>query len=375
MIIVVGAGPAGLATAYHLQRRGLPYRILEKNDVGHTWRNQYDRLHLHTFKQVSGLPGLPMPEHYPPFPSADEHHQYLRDYAAHFNFNIETNTEVQRAVYDDHLWHLSTNHGQVSGSALVVATGIWSTPHRPTFAGESAFHGQIVHAQQYKNPKPFEGQRVLVVGVGNSGTEIAVDLSEAGIETAIAVRSGVDFVKYPNTVTAVKVAAWLFRTLPESVSEALLRKVRADFSDLGLPPAPGRHLDAFPVVGYDLPETVKAGRVDLYPGLARFTETGVVFDDGRTADFDTVILATGYRPTVDFVADSLEFDADGWPILEHWHSTKNPFLYCVGFTYPTTEGFLQAIGRMTREAVNDLHHRLKTSRPEALKACQASLTA
>lgn len=350
MIIIVGAGPAGLATAYYVRQRGLPYRVLERRAIGYAWQNHYDRLHLHTLKQVSSLPGLPMPRSYPPFPSAAQVQEYLQIYARHFALRVECGVAVQRADYDG-AWRLQTSNGRVTCDTLIVTTGIWSTPYCPQFGGETEFGGQILHSSAYRNAEPFRGKRVLVVGVGNSGAEIAAELGAQGVETGIAVRTGATFVPKPTAPVAMRAAALALRKLPRALGERALRAVRPDFSALGLPP-PGSPLDAYPVVGYDLPHAVEAGRVAVYGGIARFVPGGARFSDGCEQPFDAVILATGYRPTLDVVAHELCLDAHGRPLLDqHWRAINNPALLCVGFWYPTTEGWLQAIGRVARAAV------------------------
>lgn len=349
--VVIGAGPAGLAAAYYLQQRQIPFAILEKASVAHAWQNHYDGLRLHTLKEVSALPGRPMPAHYPPFATRQQVVDYLQEYAAHFQFPIHPHTEVLGAQYDTQ-WHIRTTQGEWTAADLIVATGIWSTPHQPHFAGEADFHGRILHANAYKNAAPFAGQRVLVVGAGNSGTELAVELAEAGAETAILVREGVSFVPYPTSAAAMRTAAWLFRYLPDAWGHWLLARSRPRFDHLGLP-WPKRPLpQVYPVVGFELPQAVAAGRVRVYnAGIERFTAEGVRFADGQEAPFETVFMATGYRPTVDFVAPYLDLDARGWPILDHWRSPRQPHLFCIGFTYPNTAGWLQNIGRVAREAV------------------------
>ncbi len=355
MVVIVGAGPAGLATAYELQRRGVPYRILERNAIGHTWSNQYDRLHLHTLKQVSALPGLPMPASYTRFPSAHAFHAYLRAYAQHFKLNITCGVEVKDARWSDGSWRLQTNHCVVAATTLVVAAGIWSTPVRPMFAGQEQFGGAIIHSKAYHNAAPFAGQRVLVVGAGNSGSEIAVDLSEHDVTTSIAIRGGVTFVPFPTSPTAMRIGAWMFRHLPRPLGEALLRHVRRDYTEIGIPPPLQPLLDSYPVVGYQLPQAVATGKIVRYGGIARFVPRGVQFTDGQYAEFDSVIMAIGYRPTVQFVARDIELDTRGRPRVDaHWRSLCNPHLFCVGFDYPTTAGWLQAIGRVARQAAEGI---------------------
>ncbi len=351
MIIVAGGGPAGLALAYYLQRNQVPYRVLERADIGHAWNNHYDRLHLHTLKQVSALPGLAMPADYPQFPSARQFQAYLTEYARHFDLPVETGVEVLSARHNGAGWLIHTGRGLVRAQGLAATTGIWSRPHRPQFPGMETFPGTIMHASLYRNAANFQGRRVLVVGVGNSGSEIAVDLSEQGVETAIAIRSGAVFGPYPQSAALMDGLAWLFRTLPRPAGERLLRRARRDFSHLGLAPPPGMLIDAYPVVGYALPQALAAGRLRRYPALAQIVGEQVYFAGGQVRAFDAIIMATGYRPALDFVAGELDFDAQGHPRLDAaGRSLRQPRLYCVGYTYPTTAGWLQSLGRVARRA-------------------------
>jgi cation diffusion facilitator CzcD-associated flavoprotein CzcO len=353
MVIVVGAGPSGLATAYYLQQQGIDYCVLDKEAAGATWQYHYDRLHLHTLKDVSALPGLPMPADYPRFPSAAQFHAYLQQYARHFGLAIEQGVEVLHADRTSAGWLLHTNQGQLCADALVLATGIWNTPVSPTFAGQEDFEGRVLHVNDYRNPEPFRGQQVLVVGVGNSGAEIAVDLSEHGVTTAIAVRTGSSFAPHPGSAVLVRLLAWFFRHAPRALSKPLLAAARRDFRDIGLPTHPDAPLDYYPVIGYGLPDAVRAGKVTVYGGIERFVPQGVRFVDGREASFDSVLLATGYRPTVQFVQHELERGTD-----------ISPPLFCVGFTYPVTEGFLQSIGREARATVQQVAAALRAQPPK-----------
>ncbi len=364
MILVVGAGPAGLATAYYLQQQGLDYCVLEKEQVGSTWQHHYDRLHLHTLKQVSALPGLPMPADYPDFPSAVQVQQYLQRYARHFALRIEEGVEVQQATHTPQGWHLQTSQGLHQGDLLVMATGIWNTPVVTVLPGEEQFGGLRLHASRYRNAQPFVGQRVLVIGVGNSGAEIAVDLSEHGVETGIAIRTGGSFVDYPKSSTAMRLLAWFYRHAPPSLGRPLLDRGRRKFDHLGITTHPLAPLDHYPVVGYELPEAVEAGQVKVYGTIERLVPGGVRFADGQEQTFDSLILATGYRPTLDLVAHDLEFTPDGTPRLQQGRSTRNAALYCVGFHYPTTEGFLQALGRETQAVVKQIAAQVGQQQPQ-----------
>jgi thioredoxin reductase len=352
LIIVVGAGPAGLAIAYELQRQALPFQIIEQGEVGESWRHHYDRLHLHTLKAVSGLPGLPMPAHYPDFPSGSQVHAYFQAYATHFAFRVQTGVTVQAATAQGTRWQLESSAGALSADVLVLTTGIWHQPFMPKLAGMETFGGAIIHSSRYRNADSFQGQRVLVVGAGNSGSEIALDLVAHGVETTIAIRSTASFVPYPSSAVAVRVAAWLLRYTPAPISEALLRGVRRNYTAIGLPLPQTPLLDTYPVVGYDLPTAIGEGRITRKRGITELTSNAVVFDDGTLCAFDAVILATGYRPSLGFLTGGVTLDDRGRPHVDaQWRSLGQPRLFCVGYHYPANEGWLQSIGRRAKKAV------------------------
>ena len=349
-IIIVGAGPAGLATAYYLQQAKRPFLMLEKAQVGAAWANHYDSLHLHTLKGVSALPGLPMPTTYPAFPSKEQVLTYLQQYARHFDFPIETGVTVQRAWHENGRWQLSTSAGHKTAVSLVLATGIWSNPYCPDLPGMAQFHGRILHSATYQNPEPFQGQRVLVVGAGNSGAEMAAELGFAGIETGVAIRTGVAFVPEPTSETAVRVASWLFRHLPDPIANPLLDQVRPDYTHLGIPTHPDPPVEAYPVVGDDLPRAVEAGAVTVYPDIVSVEKDGVRFGDGRFFACDVLLMATGFRPAINFMEPVPVLDKNGRLLLP----SQFPNLYPIGYYYPATEGWLQAIGRRAKQLVAEM---------------------
>jgi cation diffusion facilitator CzcD-associated flavoprotein CzcO len=193
--IVVGAGPAGLATAAALRARGLSATILEKSDtVGAVWRRHYDRLHLHTDRARSSLPGLAMPKAYGRYPSRAQVVEYLEAYAAKFALKPAFNAPVHAVRRHGQAWRVEAGGNSQTAPIVVVATGLADYPHEPNWPGMETFGGPILHSSAYHNPAPFAGKRVLVVGYGNSGGEIALDLSEAGGDVALAVRSPVNVI-------------------------------------------------------------------------------------------------------------------------------------------------------------------------------------
>src|SRR5580658_863427 len=187
--IIIGAGPAGLASAASMGALGLRATVLEKADtVGSVWRRHYDRLHLHTDRGHSGLPGMAMPRSYPTYPSREQVVEYLESYAAHFRIQPVFDTTVLKVARDGAQWRVDTNKAAVSAPVVVIATGWADFPYRPRWPGFDAFQGNLVHSSEYRNTSAYAGKRVLVVGFGNSGGEIALDLANAGIDTTLAVR-------------------------------------------------------------------------------------------------------------------------------------------------------------------------------------------
>lgn len=347
MIAIVGAGAAGLALAHALQVRGVDATLFEADSVGHVWGRHYERLHLHTLKQVSGLPGLEMPAHYPAFPSGPQVREYLQSYQEHFRLDVRTGVRIVGADWADSSWRLDTSDGPIETDTLIAATGIWSTPWQPRIDGLDRFAGHVLHSSEYRNPASVDGDRVLVVGVGNSGSEIAVELADAGRDVAISVRSGALFVPRPTSVRVSQASAYLLRTLPPHLANLALKAVRRDHADVGLPLPPTCPIDTYPVVGFDLPDAVRAGRVITVPELRSVGVDRAEFADRNERVIDAIVMATGFRPTLDWLPPGVvELRGDGTPVVDDsGRSLRHPALYCVGFSYPNTEGWLQAIGR------------------------------
>jgi len=348
VIAIVGAGAAGLAVAHELQLHGVGSTLLEGDTVGHVWGRHYDRLHLHTLKQVSGLPGMEMPDHYPAFPSGEQVTDYLRAYGRRFQLDVRSGVSVHGAQWNGSSWRLDTTDGPISADVVVAATGIWSTPWQPEIDGLGSFEGQVIHSSEYQNRTTIDGDNVLVIGVGNSGSEIAVELADAGLDVAVSVRSGALFVPRPTSVAISRASAYLLRTLPHHLANAALRAVRRDHADIGLPLPTTCPIDTYPVVGFDLPDAVRAGRVIAVPEVTSVRTDRVIFADRNERVIDSILLATGFRPTLAWLpADVLDLRADGTPVLDASNrSLRHPCLYCVGFDYPDTEGWLQSIGRV-----------------------------
>jgi cation diffusion facilitator CzcD-associated flavoprotein CzcO len=337
-VLIVGAGPAGLATAACLTRRKIPYRLFEAGDMpANTWRRLYDRLHLHTVRALSGLPGYPMPRRFPRYPSREQVVEYLDGYARHFGLVIETGMPVTRAAAADGGWRVETPAGAQTGWALVSATGIFSNPLRARYPGEETFQGRIAHSASYRNAAPFAGQRVLLIGVGNSGAEIAVDLAEHGAKPTVSIRAGANVV--PRSLVGVPIQRWahVIGHLPVGLTQnvlapVLLRQAVRRQTQAGVPrPTVGiLEKPGVPVIGLELLQHARAGNIAIRPAVERFTERGACFVDGREEPFDSVLVATGYRPTLAYFGDALPLDESGLPRMDGVRSLDAPNLYFVG---------------------------------------------
>jgi cation diffusion facilitator CzcD-associated flavoprotein CzcO len=358
--IVVGAGPAGLAVAACLKQAGLPCLILEQADkVGVAWHRHYQRLHLHTDKKHSELPFAPFPKEHPRYPSRAQVIDYLDAYARKFHLEPRLGQQVVSARQIDGVWEVRTQDTRYQASNLVIATGYAREPCLPTWPGQGSFQGRILHSSEYRNGEPFKGQKVLVVGFGNSGGEIAIDLWEHGAQPSLAVRSPVNVI--PRDLFGIPILAIgiLQSRLPSRLADALnaplLRAVVGDLTRYGLRKLPHgpitqiRRHARIPLIDVGTIKLIKRGQVKVYPGIERFTEDAVVFADGRREEFDAVILATGYRPRVSAFLEGAPaaHDHSGTPLLSGTESPV-PGLYFCGFHISAT-GMLRDIAREARQ--------------------------
>src|SRR5712691_1154554 len=345
-VIVIGAGPAGLATSQQLGARGIHHVVLERGDaVGHTWTNLYDSHTLHTGKHLSSLPGLRFPRAYPLFVPRPLFCDYLRRYAETFRLPIETGTAVTGVRRDDGSWQVTTSRGDRAARAVVVATGSVANPQRPRIRGAEEFRGRLVHSVEYRNAAPYVGRRVLVVGVGNSGAEIGSEIARAGGggRVTIAVRSGANVVPRSMFGLPIQYLAYWVRKLPRPAQQVIVAGVRK-LTELrrGPPVLPRpRHgpLDAIPVIGFHLVDAIRAGLIRVKPGLAELTPDGARFADDSVEPFDDVILATGFAPALGPLGSAVRTDEKGFALrTARVSSVDQPDLYFVGHNYDATGG-------------------------------------
>ena len=353
--VIIGAGPAGLAVAACLKERGVPFALLERAPhVGAAWRGHYDRLHLHTSKGLSALPGLPLPRHYPKYPSRSQVIEYLEQYAAHFQLEPQFGQEVLAAERAGEQWQTRTQDRLYTSRNLVLATGYSRVPFVPDVPGRELFQGRVLHSSEYRNGRPFAGQQVLVVGFGNSGGEIAIDLHEHDARPSLSVRGPVNVVA--RDTLGIPTLGWsiILSKLPGSLGDALaaplVRLTVGDVRRYGLRRAsvgPIQQIKTrgrIPLLDVGTVGLIKRGALPIFPGLERFTADGVVFNDGRAQRFDAIVFATGYRPRVLDLLPGLDeaIAPDGVPQVSG-RPTGVPGLYFCGF-YVSPAGMLREIG-------------------------------
>lgn len=352
--IIIGAGPAGLAVAACLKRAGIHHLILEQSDqVGASWRRHYDRLHLHTDKKNSELPFVSYPSNYPRYPSRDQVVKYLEEYARQFDLDIRFNQQVQSVSRDNGHWLVQTQDTLHATPNLVVATGNVRQPLVPTWPGLDSFHGTVMHSSEYRNGSAFKGQRVLVVGFGNSGGEIAIDLYEHGAKPGIAVRNPVNVIPRELAGMPILSIGILQNRLPAWLADAMnapiLRLAVGDITRLGLRKLPYgpvtqiRQDKHIPLIDVGTLKLIREGKVTVYPGAAELLGSRVKFEGGKEADFDALILATGYRPRVSDFLQTIPAvtDRDGVP-TSSGKEAQVPGLYFCGY-YVSPTGMLREI--------------------------------
>ena len=305
--------------------------------------NLYDSLTLHTGKHLSSLPRVSFDRSVPLFPTRQHFVDYLHRYVEVLELPVETGREVTSVEREGDGWLVRTAQGDVHADVVVMATGIISGPRLPDVPGRERFRGRVRHSIEYRRPAGFQGRRVLVVGVGNSGGEIGSELANAGAKVTVAVRSGANVVPLHLGGIPIQYLAFAMRGLPAGVRRALAGAVgRITELRRGKPvlprPAHGP-LDSIPLIGFRLVDAIRAGSVTVRGGIAEFTETGVRFTDGTEEPFDDVIFATGYTPALAPLGAVVRTDTKGFAVrTDRVASADQPNLYFVGHNYDSTGG-------------------------------------
>lgn len=356
-VVIVGGGPAGLAVATVLKSKGVDALVLDQADeIGASWKAHYDRLHLHTVRWLSHLPGRRIPRSDGKWVARDDVVRYLKNYADLQGLRVRLSVTVESVRRDGSGWRVDTSDGVVPADSVVIATGFNNEPVIPEWPGVAGFTGEFMHSSLYRNGHPYVGKDVLVVGAGNSGAEIAVDLVESGARKVwLSVRTGPNIMRRDLAGFPTQVLGVALSKLPVPVVDRMAgvaqRLTVGDLSKYGMP-RPGRGLysrvrqdERIPVLDVGLIGALRRGRVSGVGAVAGFEGAEVVLVDGTRLAPDAVIAATGFRRNLGGLVGHLGvLDEKGNP-RNHGGATHShaPNLYFIGYSNPLS-GNLRELG-------------------------------
>jgi putative flavoprotein involved in K+ transport len=349
--LVIGAGQAGLAAGYQLQRAGRSFTILEAAaQPGGSWPHYYESLRLFSPARFSSLPGLPFPGDPERYPARDEVIAYLRQYAEHFQLPIVMGARVAQVARDSEVFTVQTDDGRTfQARSLIAATGAFHRPYLPQLPGQDAFRGAVLHALAYRDPAAFQGQRVIVVGAGNSAVQIASELAQVARVT-LASRAPVRFVNQRPYGRDIHFWWWLTRFDTRPLDSAIGMWLNRLAEGQG-----PRVLDTGIYRA-----ALAVGKPDRRAMFTGFTDSGIAWDDGSAEDVDTVIFATGYRPNLAYLAPLGALDAENQALQRHGVSLTVPGLYFVGISDQRTfaSATLRGVGSDAAVVVRHLRRHL-----------------
>ncbi len=346
--IVIGGGQAGLAAGYHLQKADLRFVVLEasENAFG-SWPKYYDSLRVFSPAGYSSLPGLPFSGEYNAYPSRDDVIDYLAAYQRYFKLPIITSAPVSQVTKSDDVFYVKTKSGGVYETRTVVAaTGSFHRPNFPSIPNQSTYTNIQIHSRDYRNPEPFVGKRVIVVGGKNSAVQIGVELAKVANVT-LASRHPINI--QPQVILGKDFHFWArwsgVDRAPFGVSQNFIQRQlgKVQVIDLG---------------GYK--EALAAGDPDVRPMFTQFTETGVIWEDGTEEAVDAVIYATGFRPNLDYLKPLNALNSAGNPHHLMGDSTSVGGLYYVGLSGQTSfaSATLRGVGRDAKRVTKHLQRYL-----------------
>ncbi|KGR89281.1 oxidoreductase [Ureibacillus massiliensis 4400831 = CIP 108448 = CCUG 49529] len=328
--IVIGAGQAGLSVGYYLKQLKQEFLILDKGkEVGESWINRYDSLVLFTPRMYDALPGLPLEGDAHGFPNKNEIVSYLKQYANEFNLPIQLQTEVIKVQHQDGIFYIETLQGILQSKNLIIATGAFQTPRIPAFSQKLSSDINQLHSSQYKNPVQLKEGNVLVVGGGNSGAQIAVELSKEK-ETYLAISKKLSYL--PLVFFDKSMYWWLdqFGILKASTN-SFLGKVIQKKGD--------------PIFGFELKDAIKRKEVFLKPRVMKGIYNEITFKDSTTLKVDNIIWATGFDLKYPWLELRKVFNEEG-EIVHQRGITNVKGLYFIGLPWQYRRGsaILQGVG-------------------------------
>jgi hypothetical protein len=363
--LIIGASAAGLASASCLQKQGIEYIIIEKAArVATPWRNHYERLHLHTSKGLSNLPYKKFDKDVPRYPAREQVVDYFEDYQKEFNISPVFNTEARSVRKAGDHWITETNKGTFKSKYVIIATGVFGKPKAIHFKGMETFPGRLIHSHRYKTGRDFKGQKVLVVGFGNSACEIAIDLHEQGAKPYMAVRSAINVV--PRDLLGIPILSIgiLMSKLPPRVADTinapLMRLLYGDLTKLGLKKKKYGVFEqiekdaSIPLLDIGTIKHIREGHIKVYENIDYISDRTIHFIDGKKEDFDAIVAAIGYYPGYTGIidVDKSRFDDFKLPVAKQKYFGKHN-LYCCGFRVSPT-GQLREIGIEANTIAKDI---------------------
>jgi thioredoxin reductase len=358
-VCIIGAGSSGIVAAQVLDARGVPFDCFEKgSQIGGNWRYENDNgmssayrsLHINTSRRVMAFKSLPMPDHFPDYPDHFQMAAYFDEFADHFGLRekITFRTEVTKVEPADGEWAVTTK-GEKGGEnteryrAVLVANGHHWDPRwpEPAFPGSEEFEGEQVHAHHYREADILRGKRVLVLGLGNSACDIAVESSRIAAKTFLAVRRGAYVIpKYMNGKPIDETTTPLISRLPLSVQRFFAMKgleiAAGEMTTYGLPEPDHKLFEAHPTVSSELLPRLGHGDITVKPNIDRFSGGRTIrFVDGSEEEIDLVVYCTGYKITFPFFDPKVFAAPDNrMPLFRRVVSVERSGLYFVGFIQP-----------------------------------------
>ena len=363
--LIIGASAAGLASAACLQKVGVEFIIVEKYpQLATSWRNHYDRLHLHTSKKISSLPFISFNESLPDYPARRDVVSYLDNYATELNIRPVFNTEVLSVKKEGDSWITKTNSATYQSAFVIIATGLTHTPNMPVFKGMDSFNGEILHSSKFKNGAAFSGKNVLLVGFGNSACEQAICLHEHGAYPSLSVRSAVNVI--PRDIFGFpileigKLTSKLPPSLADKINAPLIRMLVGDITKLGLkkstygPMEQIQKQKRIPLLDIGTIKLIREGFIKVYGDILWMEGNTVYFEKYQQQQFDAIILATGYHHKLDRFLNvcSNRIDDLNNPINRQNYFGKDGLYFC-GF-YVSPNGMLREIGIEANIIANDI---------------------
>ena len=365
--LVIGGGQAGLAMAYHLSERGLPYAIVDANDrVGDAWRNRWDSLRLFTPSRLDGLPGMPFPGYHWGFPSKDEFADYLESYAEHFDINVKTGVRVEKLFRDGDVFVAIAGDRRFEADNVVVAMSSWQKPRMPEFANDLDPSIVQLHVADYRNPSQLQEGPVLVVGAGNSGAEVAKELAR----THDVWLSGPSTGKLPFRPESVAA-----RVLMPFVGRVIFHRVLTTSTPIGRKARPKMVSTGEPLIRVK-PKDLEEGGVERVPRVTGVQHGQPHLEDGRRLHPANLVWCTGFKPEFSWI-DLPEVDREN-PEPSHDRGAVEgvPGLYFLGlkFLHSVSSEQIHGVGRDAAHIADAIGARNTKDRP-GLQAANPKLEA